>query len=76
MYGEGGLAYVYFCYGIHHLFNVVTHSKDTPHAILIRSLEPVKGIETMLRRTGRNNWIIHLPVDPEMYPKPWYLYKR
>lgn len=53
MYEEGGLAYVYLCYGIHHLFNVVTHSKDIPHAILIRSIEPVKGIEAMLRRTGK-----------------------
>lgn len=53
MYGNGGLAYVYLCYGIHHLFNVVTNSKDTPHAILIRSLEPVKGIKDMLLRTGK-----------------------
>ena len=54
MYADGGLAYVYLCYGIHHLFNVVTHTKDTPHAILIRSLEPVKGIKDMLIRTGKN----------------------
>jgi DNA-3-methyladenine glycosylase len=54
MYADGGLAYVYLCYGIHHLFNVVTHSKDIPHAILIRSLEPVKGIKDMLIRTDKN----------------------
>lgn len=53
MYEEGGLAYVYLCYGIHHLFNVVTHSKDIPNAILIRGVEPIKGIEEMLRRTGK-----------------------
>ena len=53
MYGEAGVAYVYLCYGIHHLFNVVTHSKDIPHAILVRSLEPVKGIKDMLMRTGK-----------------------
>jgi DNA-3-methyladenine glycosylase len=53
MYAEGGLAYVYLCYGIHHLFNVVTNYKDTPHAILIRGLEPVTGIETMMERTGK-----------------------
>jgi DNA-3-methyladenine glycosylase len=53
MYGEGGFAYVYLCYGIHHLFNVVTHSKNTPHAILIRALEPVQGIPLMLERTGK-----------------------
>jgi len=53
MYEAGGIAYVYLCYGIHHLFNVVTHVRGTPHAILIRSAEPVKGIETMLYRTGK-----------------------
>jgi len=53
MYGEAGVAYVYLCYGIHHLFNVVTHSKDIPHAILIRSVEPVKGVIEMLARTGK-----------------------
>ena len=53
MYGKGGVAYVYLCYGIHHLFNVVTNEKETPHAILIRALEPLKGIETMLERTNK-----------------------
>ena len=53
MYGEGGYAYVYLCYGIHHLFNVVTNSKDEPHAILIRGLEPIEGIEEMLLRTNK-----------------------
>lgn len=53
MYGEGGVSYVYLCYGIHHLFNVVTNKKETPHAILIRALEPIKGIDVMLERTGK-----------------------
>lgn len=53
MYGQGGFAYVYLCYGIHHLFNVVTNTKDMPHAILIRGLEPMKGIEIMLKRTNK-----------------------
>lgn len=53
MYAEGGAAYVYLCYGIHHLFNVVTNNKETPHAILIRGLEPVKGMDEMLRRVGK-----------------------
>jgi DNA-3-methyladenine glycosylase len=50
MYAKGGVSYVYLCYGIHHLFNVVTNQKDIPHAVLIRALEPVAGIETMLKR--------------------------
>ena len=53
MYANGGVAYVYLCYGIHHLFNVVTNSPETPHAILIRALEPVKGIDSMLKRVGK-----------------------
>src|ERR1700712_2230774 len=50
MYAPGGVAYVYLCYGIHHLFNVVTNGQDTPHAILIRGIEPVTGIDIMLER--------------------------
>lgn len=53
MYAGGGVTYVYLCYGIHHLFNVVTNYKEIPHAILIRALEPVKGIDEMLKRTGK-----------------------
>jgi DNA-3-methyladenine glycosylase len=54
MYRKGGVAYVYLCYGIHHLFNVVTGKKDIPHAVLIRAIEPVSGMEKMLSRTGRS----------------------
>lgn len=50
MYEEGGVSYVYLCYGIHHLFNVVTGPKGAPHAVLIRGLEPITGVEVMLRR--------------------------
>ena len=53
MFGEGGKAYVYLCYGIHQMFNIVTNIKDVPHAILIRALEPLEGIDVMLRRTGK-----------------------
>jgi DNA-3-methyladenine glycosylase len=53
MFGEGGVAYVYLCYGIHHLFNVVTNVGETPHAVLIRAVEPIVGIEDMLIRTGK-----------------------
>lgn len=50
MYAKGGVAYVYLCYGIHHLFNVVTNMQDIPHAVLIRAIEPIKGIDVMLQR--------------------------
>lgn len=50
MYGAGGVAYVYLCYGLHHLFNIVTAQEGTPHAVLIRALEPMAGIPVMLKR--------------------------
>lgn len=52
MYGLPGTAYVYLCYGIHQMFNVVTNQKDVPHAILIRALEPLEGMEIMYERFG------------------------
>lgn len=54
MFGEPGRAYVYLCYGIHHLFNVVTNSRNVPHAILIRALEPLQGIDVMLKRMNKS----------------------
>lgn len=50
MYAEGGKAYVYLCYGIHHLFNIVTNVEGTADAVLIRAVEPVEGIDWMLLR--------------------------
>ena len=50
MYKAGGVSYVYLCYGIHHLFNVVTGIEGNPDAVLIRGLEPVDGLSTMLER--------------------------
>jgi DNA-3-methyladenine glycosylase len=64
MYGGPGRAYVYLCYGIHHLFNVVTNRKGIPHAVLIRSLEPLRGIELMLQRTGKKKLDFTLTRGP------------
>jgi DNA-3-methyladenine glycosylase len=50
MYHEGGHAYVYLCYGIHHLFNVVTNESGKADAVLIRGIFPLDGIEAMLQR--------------------------
>jgi DNA-3-methyladenine glycosylase len=53
MYSEAGSAYVYICYGMHHLFNVVCNDKNIPDAVLIRAVEPLTGINIMLKRTGK-----------------------
>ncbi|MBI3509885.1 MAG: DNA-3-methyladenine glycosylase [Bacteroidetes bacterium] len=54
MYEKGGTAYIYLCYGIHHLFNIVTNKKGIPHAVLIRAIEPKDGIEIMMKRRKKN----------------------
>lgn len=50
MYLAGGCTYVYICYGMHHLLNIVTNKKEVPHAVLIRAIHPVMGVETMKAR--------------------------
>ena len=54
MYSKGGVSYVYLCYGIHKLFNIVTNVKGIPHAILIRAIYPTVGIEEIVKRRGIN----------------------
>lgn len=60
MYAKGGTAYVYRCYGMHTLFNVVTGPEDVPHAILIRAIFPKEGLETMQQRRLWKNKPLHL----------------
>lgn len=64
MFRQGGHAYVYLCYGIHHLFNVVTGPKDTAHAILIRAIEPLDNIEEMMLRRK------HIKLSPKLSSGP------
>jgi DNA-3-methyladenine glycosylase len=53
MYATGGTAYIYLCYGVHSLFNIVTNKKDIPDAVLIRGIIPLEGINIMQQRTGK-----------------------
>ena len=64
MFEKGGVAYVYLCYGIHHLFNVVTAPKGMAHAILIRGVEPVENIDIMLQRRGFSKLKNNLTAGP------------
>jgi DNA-3-methyladenine glycosylase len=64
MYARGGVAYVYLCYGMYALTNVVTHARDVPHAVLIRGLEPVEGTEAMLKRSGKLAMDYRLTAGP------------
>lgn len=64
MYNSGGVAYVYLCYGIHQMFNIVTNVKDIPNAILIRAVEPLLGIDIMLGRTNKKVHSFDLTKGP------------
>jgi len=64
MYSDGGVAYVYLIYGIHHLFNVVTNLEGTPHAVLVRAGEPLDGIDIMLGRRGKEKLTPALTAGP------------
>jgi DNA-3-methyladenine glycosylase len=54
IYGPPGYAYVYLCYGIHHLFNVVTNREGLADAILIRAIKPIEGEDVMIQRRGKD----------------------
>lgn len=64
MYDRGGLAYVYLCYGIHHLFNVVTNRLGLADAVLIRAVEPLDGTDLMLRRRNMSRIQKKLTAGP------------
>ncbi len=64
LFAAGGVAYVYLCYGIHHLFNVVTGPEGVPHAVLVRAGSPLDGVDTMLERRGRDEVDARLMAGP------------
>lgn len=69
MFLAGGVAYVYLCYGIHHLFNVVTGPEGAAHAVLIRGLEPLEGEQTMLSRRKLDRIKPQLSAGPGVMSK-------
>ena len=64
MYLAGGVSYVYLCYGIHHLFNVVTGIEGDPKAVLIRAVEPLEGTQKMLNNRRLTRFSVRVTSGP------------
>lgn len=76
MYEAGGMAYVYLCYGIHHLFNVVIHEAGVPQAVLIRGIIPYSGADKMLSRKKRVQKPLQLGIGPGNVSKALGIHTR
>jgi DNA-3-methyladenine glycosylase len=76
MYAGAGTAYVYICYGTHHLFNIVTNAINIPDAVLIRAVEPIRGTDIMLERTGKQKPDTSLTKGPGNVAKALGISKR
>ncbi len=75
MFRAGGCAYIYLCYGMHHLFNVVTGPEGMAHAVLVRAIEPVEGVEEMLLRRGKKKVQPQLTTGPGVLSRALGLHK-
>ena len=75
MYAPAATAYVYICYGIHQMFNIVTNKKEIPDAVLIRAIEPLEGMDTMLARTGKHHPDYTVTKGPGNVGKALGIYK-
>ncbi|MDQ6756939.1 MAG: DNA-3-methyladenine glycosylase [Bacteroidota bacterium] len=76
MYAVAGTTYVYICYGMHQMFNVVTNEKGVPDAVLIRAVEPLQGINIMLQRTGKSKLDFTLTKGPGNVGKALGIFKN
>ena len=64
MFEKGGTAYIYLCYGIHHLFNIVTGPKGMAHVVLLRGIEPLENVDVMLQRRKFTELKYNLTAGP------------
>lgn len=75
-FGAGGFSYVYLCYGIHHLFNIITNKNDIPHAVLIRAIEPTAGLDIMSARRKKASTDYSLTAGPGALSKALGIHKQ
>ena len=68
-YARAGTSYVYLIYGMHELFNVITGPEEVPHAVLIRAIEPSRGLAVMLRRRAMESLKPQLSRGPGVVTK-------
>ena len=64
MYHAAGTAYIYVCYGLHQMLNIVTNAENIPDAILIRAIEPLDGLDIMAQRTGKKRTDLTITRGP------------
>ncbi len=76
MYASPGTSYVYICYGMHQMFNVVTNKKNVPDAVLVRAVEPLSGIDIMLQRTAKPKLDFTLTKGPGNVGKALGIFKK
>lgn len=76
MYEAGGIAYVYLCYGIHYLYNIVCNQKGVADVVLLRGVIPTKGIETMLQRRKKAKVTSNLTTGPGNFTQAFGISKK
>ena len=76
MYSPAGTSYVYICYGMHQMFNIVTNDKNIADAVLVRAVEPLTGIDIMLERTGKEKLDFTLTKGPGNVGKALGIFKK
>lgn len=64
MYGPGGHAYIYLCYGLYSLLNIITNEKDIPEGVLVRAIEPLIGLPIIAKRRGKEQ------IEPRLTSGP------
>ena len=76
MYHAAGIAYIYVCYGMHQMLNIVTNAENMPDAILIRAVEPLVGLDIMAQRTGKKKTDPTITRGPGNVGKSLGIHKR